>query len=59
MPDNYSQWEWHERGLEQRLKHRPVCEYCDNPVQDDHYYDIDGTLVCQDCLDAYFRKGID
>ena len=38
---------------------RPLCDYCDNHIQEDHYFDINGDIVCPDCLDNYFRKVID
>ena len=58
-PDNYSQWEAHEREEERWLARRPVCEYCEEHIQDDHYFDINGEVVCPDCLESYFRKDID
>lgn len=59
MEDNYSQWEAKTRREEQWLEKRPVCFYCGEPVQEDHYFDINDEVVCQDCLDAHFRKDID
>lgn len=59
MPDNYSQWEWHERERERRLAERPVCDICDQPIQDDYFYLINGDQVCPDCLENEFRKEVD
>ena len=33
----------------------PVCDICDHPIQDDHYYQIGGENICPDCLE-YFKK---
>lgn len=59
MPDNYSMWKRHEAEQEAWLSRLPVCEYCDNPIQDDYYFEIGGGIICQDCLDAFFRKNVE
>lgn len=59
IPDNYSQWEAHEREQEQRLAKRPVCDYCQEHIQDDFYYEINGENICEHCLDQFFRKEVD
>lgn len=56
MDDNYSLWERHEREQERWLAKLPVCDYCEQHIQDDHYYEIDGEIICPDCLESYFRK---
>ena len=57
-PDNYDIWLAHEEEMERKLSSRPVCSYCENHIQDDHYYEIDGKLYCPDCLE-HFRKELD
>lgn len=59
IPDNYSQWEAHERDQERRLAKRPVCDYCQEHIQDDFYYEINGENICEYCLDQFFRKETD
>ena len=59
IPDNYDQWESHERDREKRLAERPRCDICDQPIQDDHFYLINGDNVCPECLNNEFRKDID
>ena len=58
-PDNYSQWEAHEREAERWLARRPVCDYCEEHIQDGHYFYINSEVICPDCMDSYFRKEID
>lgn len=41
------------------LEALPVCDYCDEPIQDDYFYEINGDVVCQECLDRNFRKEAD
>lgn len=47
----------------EELKKRPVCEYCGEPITDDHYYEIFEEKVCSDCLKEYcdrnFKVSID
>lgn len=38
------------------MSERPLCDYCGEPVHDDHYYEINGDVICPDCMEEYFRK---
>ena len=53
MPDNYSQWEAHERQQEAWLAKRPVCADCGEHIQDEEAYYINGEWICEDCMSAY------
>lgn len=55
-PDNYSQWRERERQEEAWLRKRPVCSYCEEPIQEDFCYEINGDIICSVCLDREFRK---
>jgi uncharacterized CHY-type Zn-finger protein len=35
---------------------RPMCGMCGKEITDAHYYDIDGTNVCEECLIDWYRK---
>lgn len=41
------------------LESRPKCDICGEPIQDDHFYQINGDKVCPSCLEDHFRKEID
>ena len=56
MEDAYSQFKSRERRLEAWLRKRPVCCYCQQPIQDENLYDIEGNLYHEDCLNDSFRK---
>ncbi|MBQ3133916.1 MAG: hypothetical protein IJC17_06570 [Clostridia bacterium] len=30
---------------------RRICAWCDSPIFDEYYYDIDGDTVCAECLE--------
>lgn len=58
IPDNYSQWEYHDWEQEQQRMQRPVCEdpRCKKHIQDDHYFLIEGEILCEDCMIRRYRK---
>lgn len=37
----------------------PKCDICDQPIQDDYFYLINGDNVCSECLNDHFRKEVD
>lgn len=41
---------------ERKLEELPVCEYCRHPIQDEHLWDIEGTLYHEECAALQFRK---
>lgn len=38
---------------------RPLCDICDAPIAGDHYYNINGEAICEDCMQEYFRKELE
>ena len=34
----------------------PKCDECKCTIEDEHYYDIDGEILCEDCLKKKYRK---
>lgn len=48
-----------DRAQASSLAERPVCDICDQPIQDDHFYLINGDNVCPGCLEDQFRKEVD
>ena len=30
---------------------RKLCAWCDSPIFDEYYYDIDGDVVCAECVE--------
>lgn len=50
IPDNYDLWAAHDRHKESLLERLPVCDECGKRIQDDIYFDIDGELICEDCM---------
>lgn len=59
IPDNYDFFRMHEAEQESKLGGRPLCECCEEPIQDEFYYDIGGEIYCEDCMVSCFRKIIE
>ncbi len=56
LPDNYDLWCRHEDELEAELERCPVCCECDEHIQDEACWDINGDLYCEECAKDKFRK---
>ena len=56
VPDNYDAFLSHEAEQESYLSKLPVCCECDEPIQDDHLFEINGELICFDCMKANYMK---
>lgn len=52
---DFDRWEAEQ---EKQLAKLPVCDYCDEPIQTDFCYEINDTLICEECLNTNFRKSI-
>lgn len=50
---DFDAYEW-ER--EKQLAKRPKCDICGEPIQDDYLYEIQGELICEECLEKHYRK---
>ena len=59
IPDSYDLWEAHDRKQAKRIAELPVCDVCDDPIDDDFYYEINGENICEHCMDQFFRKEVD
>ena len=59
VPDNYDAFLQHEAEQEALLSRRPKCVCCEEPIQDDYLYDINGDLYCEECMNEIFRGNSD
>lgn len=44
-----------DREQTRLLEALPVCDICGEPIQEDHYYQINEENICPECLD-HFKK---
>lgn len=56
--DPYADFCSHEREQERLEAILPECDYCGRTI-DEHYYNIYGETVCEDCLDEHFRVTVE
>lgn len=54
--DPVADFERHDREQVAALELLPICDICNNPIQDEYLYDFNGELICEHCLDKFFRK---
>ena len=59
IPDNYDMWVQHEAQQQAQLDKLPVCCECDEPIQTDEYYEINGECICPECLESNHRKWVE
>lgn len=45
-----------DRAYEKWLKTRPICDYCENPIEDEEAYTIDGKTICEGCIEEYLEE---
>ena len=43
----------YEEEMEEKLKERPVCDECGEPIRSDNLYEFDGVLFCEDCIEEH------
>lgn len=35
---------------------RPVCDYCERPIKERYYFQINGDVICRQCLFDNFEQ---
>ena len=54
--DDFDRLDREQARREARL---PVCEKCGERIYDEHYFDVDGEIYCEECMIEKFRKYTD
>lgn len=49
-------WNIYCADEERELKKLPKCEICGERITDDYLYNIEGELMCEECLKNQYRK---
>jgi hypothetical protein len=57
--DPIADFERHDAEQQAELDKLPICEYCEDPIQDDYYFVIGNECICEDCLNDNFRKDVE
>lgn len=56
--DPISDFHEYDAECEDWLYSRPICDICDEHIQDDFYFEINGEKICECCMNENFRKVI-
>ena len=59
MADPVADYAAYDAHQQSELDKLPRCSYCDEPIQDDFYYEINDELICPECLEQHHRKWVD
>ena len=49
----------HDAEQQAQLDKLPVCCECDEPIQDEHCFEINDEYICEKCLNDNHRKRVD
>lgn len=55
VPDYNDLLDAYQAEQDAQLKRRPICAHCNEPIQDDYLFDIDGKLYCEECMKDLYR----
>lgn len=53
---DFNRWDAEQQAALNKL---PKCSECDEPIQDDCYYEINGECVCPECLDNNHKHWVE
>lgn len=53
IPDSYDILEAHDIEMERRRARRPVCDDCGEHIQDETAFLINGSWICERCMDNF------
>ena len=56
MMDSYDLWESRDRELARREAMLPVCDRCATRIRDEQYFEIDGEILCEECVKLRYGK---
>ena len=57
--DPVADWDRHCARQQSELDKLPTCCECDEPIQSDECYEINGELICPGCLNEHHKKRTD
>lgn len=53
--DPVADYNRYDADQQRELERLPVCAECGHPITDDGCYKINDQLICEECLDIYYR----
>lgn len=58
-PDVLDMFHVHDAEQQAKLGRLPRCSECDNPIQSEACYEINGELICEECLENNHKKWVE
>ena len=46
----------HDMEQERRRARLPICADCKKRIQDENYFEIEGEILCERCMNHRYRK---
>lgn len=59
IPDNYDAFDRYEAEQQRQLDRLPLCCECDEPIQSEFCFEVNGELICPECLAVNHRKAVE
>ena len=59
IPDYNDYCDQHDREQQAALEKLPVCCECDEHIQDEVCYEINGELICPECLENNHKHWVE
>ena len=57
--DPAADFDRYDAEQQKQLEKCPKCSMCDEHIQDEHYYEINDEVICEECLNDNFRKSVE
>lgn len=57
--DPVADFDRYDRDQERLLKRLPKCRKCKAPIQDEHYYFIEGEILCEECMKDKYQRSVE
>jgi formylmethanofuran dehydrogenase subunit E len=51
--DPVKDYDRHSSEQDRKLDNLPICSECEEPIQDDMCYEINGEYICEECMDLH------
>ena len=55
IPDNMDAWDRYDDERSEELDRLPVCDNCENPIQEEKFFYYRGDKICRECMETHFE----
>ena len=43
---------------ERLQQEQPICEICNDSIEDEYCFEVNDAIICEECLNKWFRKKV-